>query len=193
MNGAAKAAPVPDGWPEALRRLRQISDALQAAQESLAQSQFRLPRPEDYEPLAAPLREFARVSPALVEALRDVIQATRPMSGLLDSLHAAVGRLTTPPSTDAVSSGVPRNHASEALARVESARDTLLQALAEIPREPEYARAASQLRELATVSPSLMEWLREVPKLAAPLAGSVASLRRAVDDLDAACDLLSAD
>jgi hypothetical protein len=37
---------------------------------------------------------------------------------------------------------------------------------------------AEQLRELATVSPSLMEWMKEVKPLSPPLAGSVLTLRR---------------
>jgi hypothetical protein len=42
---------------------------------------------------------------------------------------------------------------------------------------------AEQLRELATVSPSLMDWLKEVKPLSPPLAGSVLTLRRVATSL----------
>ena len=56
-------------------------------------------------------------------------------------------------------------------------------ALEKIPKDPEYARVADQLRELATVSPSLMEWMKEVKPLSPPLAGSVMTLRRVANTL----------
>ncbi len=60
------------------------------------------------------------------------------------------------------------------------------QALDALPRDPDYARFAGQLRELATVSPSLMEWLGQIPTITLPLGEAVASLRRAAGRLDAA-------
>ena len=48
----------------------------------------------------------------------------------------------------------------------------------------------AQLREIASVSPSLMEWLREVPLLSTPLAESVRSLQEAAGDLKEARALL---
>jgi ABC-type transporter Mla subunit MlaD len=73
---------------------------------------------------------------------------------------------------------------------VDSAREAILEALNGLPRDADYAPVAAQLRELATVSPSLMEWLREVPKVATPLAEALRNLHQAAADLTAASDLL---
>ncbi len=81
----------------------------------------------------------------------------------------------------------------EARGHVAAAREALRQALTDIPRDSDYRPVAAQLRELATVSPSLMDWLKEVPKLTTPLSGSLAALRRAAADLETACDLLTED
>ena len=42
-----------------------------------------------------------------------------------------------------------------------------------LPRREEYAPAAAQLREIASVSPTLLDWMAEVPRLSAPLRDSV--------------------
>jgi hypothetical protein len=168
---------------QALRSLRQVTDALQYAHQSFADAQLKLPRPEDFEPLLAPLREFARVSPALVEAFRGVIQTTRALAP--SARPEAPGPSVAPP-TDA-------GRVDEALRHVDAAREAVRQALADLPRDSDYRPVARQLRELATVSPSLMDWLKEVPKLTTPLSGSLAALRRAAEDLETARDLLTED
>jgi hypothetical protein len=167
---------------QVLRSLRQVTDALQYAHQSFADAQLKLPRPEDFEPLLAPLREFARVSPALVEAFRGVIQTTRTLA---PSAPEAPGP-SVAPATDAGRVDEVRRH-------VDAAREAVRQALADLPRDSDYRPVAAQLRELATVSPSLMDWLKEVPKLTTPLSGSLAALRRAAEDLETAWDLLTED
>jgi hypothetical protein len=67
-----------------------------------------------------------------------------------------------------------------------AARESIRAALDTLPRDTAYETFAAQLRELATVSPSLMEWLRQVPALTLPLGGAVASLDEAAQDLEAA-------
>jgi hypothetical protein len=60
-------------------------------------------------------------------------------------------------------------------------------ALASLPSSRDCAPAARRLREIASVSPSLLEWMQQdVPRLAAPLAEAVDALRAAVDRLDGA-------
>ncbi len=182
----------------AVRALGRISEGLRLAQDAFADAQLRLPTVEEYEPLAGPLREFARVSPALVDALRDVIQATRPLAALAAPLTAAVERLgalasVLPGDRNEL---VPRRgmcREEEALRCVVAAHEAVLESLADLPRDSDYAPVAAQLRELATVSPSLMEWLNEVPKVAAPLSASVGALRRAAEALRTARELLTGD
>lgn len=168
---------------QAVRSLRQVTDALHYAHQSFADALLKLPRAEDFEPLVAPLREFARVSPALVEAFRGVIDTTR---GLVTTAHAEAPGPSSVPTLGA-------DRIAEARGHVAAAREALRQALTDIPRDADYRPVAAQLRELATVSPSLMDWLKEVPKLTTPLSGSLAALRRAVEDLETACDLLTED
>jgi hypothetical protein len=71
-----------------------------------------------------------------------------------------------------------------------SARGRIEGALASLPEPPAYEPAARQLREIASVSPSLLAWLEEIPPLSAPLAGSVHELREALRDLEGALRLL---
>ena len=68
-------------------------------------------------------------------------------------------------------------------ARMEAAERAIDDALASLPDESDYGPVAAQLRELATVSPSLMEWMRQVPPLTAPLAQSIEALSRAAKAL----------
>lgn len=168
---------------QALRSLRQVTEALQYAHQSFVDGQLKMPRPEDFEPLLAPLREFARVSPALVEAFRGVIQTTRAL------IPPAPGQ----PSGTGPSSALDASRVEEARGHVDAALQKLRQALADLPADASYRPVARQLRELATVSPSLMDWLKEVPKLTTPLSSSLAALRRAAEDLETARDLLAED
>jgi ABC-type transporter Mla subunit MlaD len=163
----------------AARSLSEVADTLVATHESWTESLLRLPRAEDYEPLVGPLREFARVSPALAETLGSVVRAVTPLPALLAA---------TPPrdgSGDGASAAL-----AAAASRMSAARAAIEEALASLPRDPSYASAAKQLRELATVSPSLMEWMRQLPVLSLPLGESIAALERAARELgDGAADL----
>jgi hypothetical protein len=171
---------------QVVRSLRAIAETLQYAHQSFADAQLRQPRPEDYEPLTAPLREFAKIAPALVEVLRGLVQSAAPLAGLVSLLGESVHTLSAAPA----GGGRPYGPSDEVLRRVETAHEAVREALSDLPGESDYAPVAAQLRELATVSPSLMDWLREVPRLAAPLRGSVQALRRAAEELQAARTLL---
>jgi ABC-type transporter Mla subunit MlaD len=176
---------------EAVRGLEQLAETLHFAHERFNESLLRLPRAEDYEPLAAPLSEFARVSPALAESLAEVLRVARPLGaavqqieGVSRALHATEERLaralTEAPEAPAPEVAPPADaRLSTAAETMRVARDAILEALRTLPREPAYATLAGQLRELATVSPSLMDWLRQTPTLVAPLTASVASLQAA--------------
>jgi ABC-type transporter Mla subunit MlaD len=183
------AAPTPEPLSQALRSLRQVTDALSYVQQSFADALLKLPRAEDFEPLVAPLSEFARVAPALADTFREMIRQARPT--------AAAPREGGVQGQHAQGSSQMRDTAAarfdEARRHVDAAREAVRQALGELPRDADYRRVAAQLRELASVSPSLMDWLKEVPKLTTPLSGSVAALRRAAADLETASDLLAED
>ncbi len=194
----------------AVGALRDISETLEHANQSFAEALLRLPRAEDYEPLAEPLREFARVSPALATALREVLAVASPLAAmaapLAESMRGLAHVTATLEATGrqlaesalALRAGaevrergaLPRSAAPEIARRVDSAREAVLLALADLPRASDYEPAARQLREIASVSPSLMDWLREVPALAAPLTDSIRALRAAAEDLKDARALL---
>lgn len=184
-----------------VRALHEISETLEFTREKLGESLLRLPRAEDYEPLARPLREFAKVSPALAESLAAVLGVVAPLG---DSVHTlkeiaaeleasqaavaqALTRQASPPQEDR---GALDERTREILREVaETLRDvrqSIEDALASLPSDPAYGRLAAHLRELATVSPSLMEWLGEVPTLTRPLGESVDSLEEAAARLAAA-------
>jgi phage shock protein A len=197
-DGPASAAPL----AESVEALRGLLESLETTQSAFADALLRMPRAEDYEPLAEPLREFARVTPALVESLREVPALARGVSDAVRSLEEATRRIeaagaaaSPPPGVEAVAAGPASDleaRLAAAAATVESARRAVAAALETLPRGDDYAPLAAQLRELATVSPSLMEWLSEVPRVEEPLSGSVASLRRAVGDLSSAIADLAA-
>jgi len=184
---------VKDAVPQieaATQALGETATTLQDTNQRLAESLMRLPAAEDYEPLAAPLVEFTKVSPALTETLREAVvsfaavsQVARRLEGVSKSLkHAESAEPAKPrPPVRAEAQDAGRQ------ARVAEALETLANeidgALERIPKDPEYKRVAEQLTELATVSPSLMEWMKEVKPLTPPLAGSVVSLRRVATSL----------
>jgi len=197
-----------------VKALQDISDTLEHANHSFSEALLRLPRAEDYEPLAEPLREFARVSPALADALREVLAVASPLAALTAPLAESVRglahiastleatsrglegtarTLAAPPS--GVADGPETTTAAAATAdlrqRIASAHEAVLEALAGLPRASDYEPAAAQLRAIASVSPSLLDWLGEVPALAAPLTESVRSLQKAAADLKAAREILS--
>lgn len=151
----------------AVRALQQVAESLHFTHESFVQSLLRLPRTEDYDPLADTLRRLAAAAPALLES-----RAPAPP-------EAVVAR----PAGDAGSS-------AEARSAVLAARDHLERALRTLPGPADYEPVARNLRALASVSPSLLEWLQEVPALATPLAESVSGLREAILELDRALEAM---
>jgi hypothetical protein len=169
--------------------LGQVVDTLTAIHHSWSESLLRLPRAEDYEPLAAPLREFARVSPALAETLGAVVRAVAPLPDLVAQLQRAtdlVKDLGTGARGGAHAEDGLRPAATRAAQDLRAAHEAIRTALKGLPADPAYAGVAAQLRELATVSPSLMEWLRQVPPLSLPLGESVAALDEAAANLEQA-------
>ena len=89
------------------------------------------------------------------------------------------------------SCGLPRaEDSATARSAVLAARERLEGALGGLPGAEDYEPAARNLRELASVSPSLLEWLEEVPVLATPLAESVRGLQEAIVELDRALEAL---
>jgi tetratricopeptide (TPR) repeat protein len=174
--------------PRLLESLQGVSEALHFAHDNFNESLLRLPRAEDFEPLAVPLREFARVSPALTESLAQTLRLLRPLSQTVERLDAvgvvlAQAHARLDAGQDAAEPIAARSH--DDAQRMERARSAIVEALASLPRERDYARLAAQLRELASVSPSLLEWLGEVQGVTAPLATSVESLRVAAAELAA--------
>jgi hypothetical protein len=185
---------VKDAVPQiesATQALGETATTLQDTNQRLAESLMRLPAAEDYEPLAAPLIEFTKISPALTATLREAVvsfaavsQVTTRLEGISKSLKQMEGAEPAPPRAK-TKPGAPAE--TERHGKVAESLETLANeidgALEKIPKDPEYARVAEQLRELATVSPSLMEWMKEVKPLSPPLAGSVVTLRRVATSL----------
>ena len=176
----------------ATQALGETATTLQDTNQRLAESLMRLPAAEDYEPLAAPLIEFTKISPALTETLREAVvsfsavsQVTKRLEAISKSLKGMEAGSAPPPA--AKSKGKTAEPDSLVHTKVAESLETLANeidaALEKIPKDPEYARVADQLRELATVSPSLMDWLKEVQPLSPPLAGSVVTLRRVATGL----------
>jgi DNA repair ATPase RecN len=184
---------VKDAVPQiesATQALGETATTLQDTNQRLAESLMRLPAAEDYEPLAAPLIEFTKISPALTETLREAVvsfaavsQVTKRLEGISKSLKqmetAELSSARAKPKADP--SQTPRH--GKVAEHLETLANEIDGALEKIPKDPEYARVAEQLRELATVSPSLMEWMKEVKPLSPPLAGSVLTLRRVANSL----------
>jgi len=174
----------------AARSLGEVAETLVATHQSWSESLLRLPRAEDYEPLAAPLREFARVSPALAETFGSVVRSVAPLPELVARLSETADKLRTlrpaTPSPTVAASDALAPALAEAADRLGAARLAIRGALDSLPRDPAYATFAAHLKELATVSPSLMEWLRQVPTLSLPLGEAVASLGQAAQDLEQA-------
>ena len=154
-----------------LQGVQQAIEPLEDAARALEQVLVTLPRAEDYEPLVEPLREFATVAPALAEQLAVVMKNVAPLRDAVAELRQAAGRL--PPA--------PTAAPADAAERMAEARRAIQDALASLPRDPEYRKVADHLKALASVSPSLGEWLSEVPKLSMPLGDSIASLERAAE------------
>jgi hypothetical protein len=170
-------------------RLIESLEAVRSVVAPMEEWLLRLPRAEDYEPLAAPLREFARVSPALAESLGSVVRTVAPLPHLVGRLSETVERLRAlpaAPSSPGARDGALAPALADAADRMESAREAIRSALESLPQDEAYATFATQLKELATVSPSLMEWLRQVPALTVPLGDAVATLDQAAADLASA-------
>jgi hypothetical protein len=163
--------------PEALAPLERATSAvaeiargLEHAHAQLQGVVFHLPRPSEYEPLA--------------EALTTATQR----------LETVANRIAAQPASAAPPAGAEPPLSPRLLAMrlervghaIESARDAIRDALRSLPPSEHYAPVARQLKELASVSPSLMEWMREVPRLTTPLTASVDALSTAADELDGA-------
>lgn len=190
-----EAAPAAEGpLGESVGALREVLSGLEAVQASLSESLLQLPRAEDYDPLTTPLREFARKAPPLLEGLADVPHLTRALAETISGIdEAARGIESSRRALDTAAEAILRRPGAAPPTpdlgdRIEGARATLSEALDSLPRSSDYAPLAAQLRELATVSPSLMEWLSEVPKVTEPLAGSVERLRATAESLAAIRD-----
>lgn len=183
-----------------VKSLQEVSETLQYVHSSFDESLLRLPRAEDYEPLAGPLREFARVSPALAESLAAVLRTTTPLADAVRSLRqvsdelrasgASRGRTATGAETPAPDSRGLREELERADGDVAVAHSALREALGSLPEDPAYKRVAEQLREIASVSPSLLEWLSQVDPISRPLGASVQALRASVERLEAARERL---
>jgi hypothetical protein len=177
---AVRAAVAP--LESAARSLGDVAETLVATHHGWSESLLRLPRAEDYEPLTEPLREFARVSPLLAETLSAVVKAVTPLPGMVQKV---LGAAETLHPESAPEPGL-RRPLAEAADRMATAHEAIRNGLASLPRDRAYAQAAAHLRELATVSPSLMEWLRQLPEMSVPLGDAVASLDEAARELEAA-------
>ena len=152
---------------QTVRALEQLTESFQFTHQGLEEAVLRLPRAEDYDPLTEPLQRLAAAVPLLLRALED---------------HEPRPPVAAPAPSPAGT--------AEARAALASAREHLKAALERLPRREAYEPAARNLREMASVSPSLMSWLAEVPALSAPLADSMANLREALLDLDRATEAL---
>jgi len=184
---------VKDAVPQiesATQALGETATTLQDTNQRLAESLMRLPAAEDYEPLAAPLIEFTKISPALTETLREAVvsfaavsQVTKRLEGISKSLRQMETAETPSPRAKAKADTAETPRQGKVAEHLETLANEIDGALEKIPKDPEYARVAEQLRELATVSPSLMDWMKEVKPLSPPLAGSVLTLRRVANSL----------
>lgn len=180
--------------------LADTAETLQDTNQRLTESLLRLPAADDYEALAAPLIEFTRVSPALTEALRETVvsfasvsQITKRLEGISRAMKPAETPAPPPPLAAPPPVAAPAKAERGVAESLETLANEIDAALEKIPKDPEYARVADQLRELATVSPSLMEWMKEVKPLAPPLAGSVVTLRRVATRLRENASILRGD
>ena len=145
--------------------------------------------------IAEQIAGLARVAPGIVELIGEAMRVASSLATATTGLEQAAARLEaasrgagealpTPPSEKLVAD------LREALARVDTARTAIVDALDALPRAADYEPFAKQLREIASVSPSLMEWMGEVPRVAAPLRDSVERLWEAASVLKAAGAIL---
>ena len=184
---------VKDAVPQiesATQALGETATTLQDTNQRLAESLMRLPAAEDYEPLAAPLIEFTKISPALTQTLREAVvsfaavsQVTKRLEAISKALKHVETAEPAPPRAKSKADPVDAQRHGKVAEALDTLANEIDAALEKIPKDPEYARVAEQLRELATVSPSLMEWMKEVRPLSPPLAGSVVTLRRVATSL----------
>lgn len=168
--------------PRLMESLEAVVDAvpqIETATDALSRAATRL---------APPLVEFTKVSPALAETLRDAVRSFRTVRETVGRLEAATKAVAA--SRGRAEKAAPQSPSPRDSARTGAVADSLDSlaneidaTLLKLPKDPEYARVADQLKELATVSPSLMDWMKDVKPLAAPLAGSVVTLRRVANTL----------
>ncbi len=184
----------------ATQALGETSITLQDTNQRLAESLMRLPAAEDYETLAAPLIEFTKVSPALTQTLREAVVSFAAVSQVTERLEVISKSLKRAESTEpAPARSAPRSKLADpgghekVAESLETLANEIDSALEKIPKDPEYRRVAEQLTELASVSPSLMAWMKEVKPLSPPLAGSVLTLRRVATGLRENASVLRGD
>jgi hypothetical protein len=174
----------------ATRTLADLGDRLERAHAQLQDAVFHLPRASEYEPLVEPLRQFARLSPRLTAALEGTPGLASELAAAIHRIEAAGERIAAGTAVGPSLAPAPKGLLAVRLERIAQAlalaRDTIRGALASLPQSADYAPVARQLKELASVSPSLLEWLRELPRLSAPLGDSVTALDAAADALDGA-------
>ena len=119
--------------------LQEAVDNLLSTQASLADALFHMPRPTEYEPLAEPLREFARRSPPLLEALEAMPRTVALLENRLQVLErspeteASMRRsVTTPVDARRVDSFARLRGVNDA---VHKAHEAIQNALDSLPRE----------------------------------------------------------
>jgi hypothetical protein len=170
----------PSDWQAALMSLQAATESLQAVQASFADALFHMPRASEYEPLVDPLRQFAR----LVTPLSEHLTAWPRVIAELKQQAPRVALAPAPPSPTPGLAARAAETLHEVAQELDTLRTQLVAALDTLPSAEEYTPVAQQLRELASVSPSLLEWMEEVPRLSAPLSHSVDGLRDSADRLE---------
>jgi ABC-type transporter Mla subunit MlaD len=165
----------PAGATRADEALGGLVARLSATCDALAHALQEAPKAADFQPLADRLDEFARAAPRLIESLHELRTA-------MDAMRASSAPVRPAPA---------RPRLEQVMADLDTARTSIVEALETLPRDEAYGAVARQLRELATVSPSLMEWLQQVPLVSTPLVASAQGLQGAAVSLGSARDRLA--
>ena len=134
--------------------------------------------------IEATLGEIYATLPELARA-SDVALLTELLQEFPQQLSSASRDVGEEPHPQPSSDGYWRASVAELASSTADAARSIHEAIDTLPRDPEYTRFAAQLRELAIVSPSLLEWLGQVPQLTQPLVHSTSELRRAAGRLEA--------
>jgi ABC-type transporter Mla subunit MlaD len=175
---AAQAPELWDEWRQASRALRKNTESLAAVQAGLEAAVFHLPRASEFEPLADPLRQFAAMAAPILACLRE--QAQKGAALVAPALTAPAA---SPPYSDRRMPSELASLLDNVAIELDIVRTQLVSALATLPSAADYQPIARQLRAIASVSPSLLDWMQEIPKISTPLADSIASLKDAAEQL----------